>query len=142
MARRRKLFRFRIKSQTVYTIFFILLISAALITTVSFFQSGTILDSLDSFLTDKFGWGKILLPIVLAELSFLFTRIKLKFTKANVSLGLLLAYICILAITQSGNVGIQIWNNFATLVSPVGAFFILSGMFFIGLIVLFNTSID
>lgn len=142
MARRKKLFRFKIKSQTVYTIFAILLLSAAAIIAISFFQSGTALDKVNSFITGKFGWGEYLLPFVLISLSFLFIKIKSKFTKPNVSLGLLLSYICLLALTQSGLVGQQIWNNFIALVSPLGAFFILAGIFLIGLIVLFNTSID
>lgn len=142
MARRRKLFNFRIKTQSVYTIFAILLLSAAAISTVSFFQSGTALDRVNSFVSDKFGWGSILLPVVLVGLSFLFIKIKSKFTKPNVSLGLVLSYICLLSLTQSGLVGTQIWNNFSSLVSPLGAFVVLCGMFLIGLIVLFNTSID
>ncbi len=36
----------------------------------------------------------------------------------------------------------QIWENFSSLVSPIGSFIIIFGMFCIGLIVLFNTSID
>ncbi len=142
MARRRKLFRFKIKSQTVYTIFAILLISAAAVIAVSYFQSGTILDKANSFVTGKFGWGGVFLPLILAGLASLFIRIKSRFTKPNISLGLILSYICLLAITQSGMIGMQIWNNFAALVSSLGAFIILSGMFFIGLIVLFNTSLD
>lgn len=142
MARRRKLFKFKIKSQTVYTIFAILLISASLVVTVSYFQNGTPLDSLSLMLSEKFGGGGILLPVILIGLSFLFLRIKSKFTKPNVSLGLLLSYICLLAITQSGSIGVKIWLNFSALVSPIGAFILLSGMFLIGLIVLFNTSID
>lgn len=142
MARRRKLFRVKIKSQTVYTIFAILLISASAVITISYFQSGTALDKVNSFVSSKFGWGGIFLPIVILGLSFLFIRIKSKFTKPNITLGLLLSYICLLALTQSGMIGQQIWNNFASLVSSLGAFFILAGMLFIGLIVLFNTSID
>ncbi len=142
MARRKKLFRFRIKSQTVYTIFAILLISTSALTAISFFQSGSILTRINSIISEKLGWGAILLPIVLVGLSFLFIKIRSKFTKPNVSLGLLLSYICLLALTQSGFIGQQIWNNFMNLVSGVGAFILLSGMFLIGLIVLFNTSID
>lgn len=82
------------------------------------------------------------MPVVLIGLSFLFLRIKSKFTRPNVSLGLLLSYICLLAITQSGSIGTKIWLNFSSLVSPLGSFILLSGMFLIGLIVLFNTSID
>lgn len=142
MARRKKLFRFKLKSQTVYTIFSILFISAAAIIALSFFQSGSYLDRLNAIIVEKFGWGGFLLPIVLITTSFLFLRIRIKFAQANVSIGFLLSYICLLSLTQSGSFGIQIWNNFSSLISAVGAFIILLGMFCIGLIVLFNTSVD
>lgn len=142
MARRRKLFKFKLKSQTVYTIFSILFFATAAIIGLSFFQSGSKLDMVNAFVVEKFGWAGILLPIVLMTTSFLFLRLRIKLAQTNVSIGFLLSYICLLALTQSGLIGEQIWNNFASLVSGVGAFVILIGMFCIGLIVLFNTSLD
>jgi len=140
--RRKKLFRFKLKKNTVYTIFAILLVGSSALIALSFFQNGTALDLVKTIVLEKFGYGGLFLPIVLIAFSFLFLRIKASFTRPNVSFGLLLTYICILALSQSGYVGGQIWDNFASLVSPIGAFIILLGMFFIGLIVLFNTSID
>ncbi|MCL4339036.1 DNA translocase FtsK [Patescibacteria group bacterium] len=140
--RRRKFPKFKLKAQSVYTIFTILFIGAAGLTTISFFQSGTKLDIVRNLLIDKLGWGGMLLPVVLITFSFLFMKLKLSFTRPNVSLGVLLSYICLLALTRAGSVGTQIWENFAALVSGIGAFIILFGMLCIGLIVLFNTSID
>lgn len=140
--RRRKFLKFKLKSQSVYTIFAILLLSGAAVIAVSFFQKGTALDLVNTQVTEKFGWAAIFLPLVLASLSFLFIKIKLRFTRPNIPLGFLLSYICILALTQSGIIGERIWHNFATLVSSLGAFIILLGMFLIGMIVLFNTSLD
>ncbi|MBM3282755.1 DNA translocase FtsK [Candidatus Gottesmanbacteria bacterium] len=140
--RRRKFFRFKLKTQTVYNIFAIFIDGMAALIALSFFQTGTTLGILKAIVEEKFGWGAILLPLVMVVFSFLFLRIRASFTKPNVSFGLLLSYICLLALTQAGFVGDQIWNNFALLVSGVGAFIILLGMFFIGLIVLFNTSFD
>ncbi len=141
--RRKKLFRFRkLKKQSIYNIFAILLLGLASLIFLSLFQSGTNLDILRNFIFDKFGWGLYLLPIILISLSFLFLGLKFPFTRPNVSFGFLLSYICLLAITRGGVIGIQIWENFSSLVSPIGSFIILFGMFCIGLIVLFNTSID
>lgn len=100
------------------------------------------MDIVKAEVTNYFGWGSLLFPLVLISLSVLLLKIKTPFSKINISLGMTLTFICILAITQSGLVGQQIWNNFATLVSGIGAFIILMGMFFIGIIVLFNTSLD
>ncbi len=140
--RRKKFPKFKLKAQSVFTIFTILFIGAAALTTISFFQSGTKLGLVRNLLIDKLGWGGMLLPVVLVTFSFLFMKLKLSFTRPNVSLGVLLSYICLLALTRAGSVGTQIWENFAALVSGIGAFIILFGMLCIGLIVLFNTSID
>jgi S-DNA-T family DNA segregation ATPase FtsK/SpoIIIE len=140
--RRRGLFRFKLKKQTVYAIFAVGLLGISALIALSFFQSGTSLDIVRYLVVEKFGWGAVLLPIVISSLSLLFLRIKAPFARPNVPFGLLLSYICLLALTQSGYIGGQIWNNFSALVSGLGAFIILLGMFSIGLIVLFNTSID
>ncbi len=140
--RRKKLFRFKLKKDTVYTIFSIFLIGSGLLVALSFFQNGTYLDIVRIEASDKFGWGAYLLPIVLISLSTLFLRLKISLAKPNVPLGILLSFICILAITRAGLIGTQIWNNFSSLVSGLGAFVILFGMLCIGLMVLFNTSID
>jgi len=140
--RKRRIFKFKLKKQTVYAIFAVLLVGIAALITLSFFQKNSNLDIIRSLILEKFGWGAILLPVVLVSLSFLFLKIKTPFTKPNVPFGLLLSYICLLALTQSGYIGGQIWNNFSVLISGFGAFIILLGMFTIGLIVLFNASID
>lgn len=140
--RRRRSLHFKLKKGTVLTICAFLLIASAALSILSYFQSGTVLSFINIFITEKFGWAGLLLPIVLLSLSSLFLGIKTSLTKPNVPLGLLLTYITLLALTQSGFIGQKIWNNFATLVSGFGAFILLLGTFFIGLIVLFNTSFD
>lgn len=140
--RRRKLLGVKLKKQTIYNIFAVSLIGIACLIGISFFQSGTRLDTIRILVLENFGWGSFLLPIILITISFLFIRLKTPITSPNVTFGGLLSYICLLALTQSGIVGLQIWNNFSILISPFGTFIILLGMLSIGLIVLFNTSID
>ena len=140
---RKKIFRrYKIKDQTLYTVLSILLISLSILIWLSFLQQGSILDSLNKISLNLFGWGSLVLPIVLITFSLLFLKIKTPFSKANISFGMLLSFICLLALTQSGFIGEQIWGNFVSLISAVGAFVVLLGMFFIGIIVLFNTSLD
>ncbi len=140
---RKKIFRrFKIKDQTLYTVLSILLISLSVLIWLSFLQQGSILSSLNKYSLNFFGWGSLILPLVLITFSLLFLKIKTPFSKANISFGMLLSFICLLALTQSGFIGEQIWGNFVSLISAVGAFIVLVGMFFIGIIVLFNTSLD
>ncbi|MBI3955587.1 DNA translocase FtsK [Candidatus Gottesmanbacteria bacterium] len=140
---RKKIFkRFKIKDQTLYTILSIILISLSILIWLSFLQQGSVLFSLNSISLYLFGWGSLVLPLVLITFSLLFLKIKTPFSKANISFGMLLSFICLLALTQNGFIGEQIWGNFVSLISGVGAFIVLLGMFFIGIIVLFNTSLE
>lgn len=140
--KRISLFKFKLKKQTVYTIFAVLLIALSTIAALSFTNKSTVLALFNKIIRDQFGWGGILLPLILASFSLLFLQLRVKFAKPNVSFGLLLSYICFLAITRNGTIGAKIWNNFSALISDVGAFIVLLGMFIVGIIVLFNTSID
>lgn len=134
--------KLKIKKQTVYTIFSILLLCFSLLIWLSFVQEGTLMDFTREKVLYYFGWGGYLFPLVMISLSLLLLKIKTPFSKINISLGMTLTFICMLALSQSGFIGQQIWNNFETPLSGIGAFIILLGMFFIGIMVLFNTSLD
>lgn len=141
-ARRKRHKHFKLKKQTVFTIFTILLVAAAGITALSFFEKGTILGIVNRKVITLFGLGAYFVPIILISTALLFLGIRSKYTRPNVTLGLILSFICLLSITQNGTIGLQIWNNFSALLSDIGSFLVLTLMFLIGLIVLFNTSMD
>lgn len=140
--RRRSLFQLKLKSETVYTLFSILLFGLAGMLVISFTRQGTILEKVFLLGERKFGWGLYLLPLVLSFFGFFFTRFRVSLAKPNVAVGAILLWLAILGITQAGTVGSQIWLNTEIILKPVGALFILLGAFFIGLVVFFNTSID
>lgn len=141
MARRRKKL-FKLKQATIFTIFSLMLVAAAVLVSISFFQQGSALDTVKDKLSALFGWAIVFVPLILVSFSLLFLRLKLAIAKPNVPFGLLLSSLCFTALAQSGTVGEQIWGNFAVLLSGPGAFAVLSLMLFIGLIVLFNMSLE
>lgn len=144
MARRyrRKKYRLKPKKQTVYSILTLLIIGGSFLIILSFFNSGKLLDPVKNLTEYYFGWAKVFLPIVLITLSFILIKIKTTLTRPQVSLGTLLIYLCIISLTRSGLIGDYIWYTFANSMSDFGAFILISAMFMIGLIVLFNTSLD
>lgn len=93
---------------------------------------------LDNF----FGWGKIGLSLSLLLLAFSFSKIKIKLAKANVLVGFTLSWLTFLGLTKSGRIGREIWTNIESLITAPGAFLVFIGSLIIGLVVLFNTSID
>ena len=145
MARRyrRRKYRFlKPKSGTIFSILALLNFAAASLFLLSFFQQGTILNQLTIYLDDIFGPMKILLPAVMITYSLLLANLKVIRLRPNIPIGLTLIFLCLLALAQSGLIGTYIWFNFSESLSAIGAFVLLSMMLLIGLVVLFNTSIE
>ncbi|MCL4360665.1 DNA translocase FtsK [Patescibacteria group bacterium] len=132
----------RLKKQTVYTVGAIWLWIIAGVIALSFFGEGTVLSELRSQLTVHFGWVMYTLPIFLLSLSLLFFKIKSGIARPNVPLGLGLMIAASLGMTQSGSVGMGLWTLVADGLSAEVAVLVSLSVFIIGLIVLFNTSLD
>lgn len=109
---------------------------------LSFFQQGTILSYINSTIDRYLGGGKILLPLILFMTSLQLSKFKFFLARMNVLIGLTLIWLTLLGLFQSGDVGFTIWSNFSTVVGGVASFLILSLAFIIGLIVLFDASLE
>jgi S-DNA-T family DNA segregation ATPase FtsK/SpoIIIE len=140
--KRKKFFNLKLKAQTIYTSFFIIFVCLSALITISFFQSGTVLDFFKNITIEYFGWLAVILPLVLLSLSTFFIKIKSPFTNPNVPFGMLLSFLTLAALTRNGYIGDTIWYYVAFYISWIGAFILFSAIFFIGLMILFNTSIE
>lgn len=141
--RRRKIFAFKLRKQTVYTIATIVLFAAASFISISFFQpEPLVLGRIQSLTISYFGLLGFLIPFLLVSLGLVFLRFKAPFAKPNVTLGLFLIFLSLLGFSRSGLFGEKLWQNIEFLISPVGAVFLLLGSLIIGLSVLLNTSLD
>lgn len=155
MARRRTLIRipflkFKINKQTISNILGFFIIAASFVFFISYLKNffgrsedGRLLFYINQVLTGNFGGLAILLPFILLLLSgHLFNTKKLKFVKLNISGGLILVFVSLLGIFQSGDVGKLIFHSLSLDFSLMGAIVILGAIFFVGLILLLDTSID
>lgn len=155
MARRRSLirvpfFKIKINKRTIFNIFGFFLIAAAMIFLISFLnlfspsqENGRILSKINQLLTMKFGGLAIFIPFIffLSSAHFFNTK-KLKFINLNVTGGILLVFIALLGVFQTGEWGKLIYKNLSLDFSVLGAVVILSIIFLIGLILFLDTSID
>lgn len=141
-SRRRSLFRVKLKKETIYTLFSLILIFTAGLSLLSFSRSGTFLIRLNDVLAKNFGWGGLFFPIGMLLLGLLLSRLRMAVARPNVTLGFLLTLFSLMGITHAGIVGESIWFNLEILISGMGAFLILILGVFIGIVVLFNASID
>lgn len=156
MAKRRKKFLFtrkrryhkrnpysiKLKKQTIYTIAAIWLWIVAGAVTLSFFGEGTILTLLRDQLSTLVGWGMYAFPPILVSASFLLFKVKTDIGKPHVPLGLGLLFVTLLGLTRAGDLGALLWNTISVSLSSEGAALVLTGLFVVGIIVLFNTSLD
>jgi DNA segregation ATPase FtsK/SpoIIIE, S-DNA-T family len=153
MARRKKLFKFpfkfKIKNKTFVNIVGFLLVVAALLLIMSFFNflgeesGGTYLTKVHTMLTDRFSFLAIFVPFILLLLSthFFKTR-KTKFVKAHVTIGLILVYAALMGVFRAGSWGDLMYVNLSTDFSGGGAILILIVTFIIGLVLFLDTSVD
>lgn len=139
---RKSAFKLKLKKQTIYTISSLSLLGTGVVVVVSFTQQGEFLTTIYNVLVSYFGWGILLLPILLISTSILFSGLKLRIAKLNVPAGLTLFWLSLLGLTRAGLIGDQLWISIENLITGIGAFFMLVGVSIIGLVVLFNTSLS
>lgn len=140
--RRRKLFKFRLKKNTVYTIAAIILFAAAGLSVLALRNGQSLLQHLRVIIEAYIGWGVYLLPVLLTSFALLFLRLKFRFTKPNVSFGLFLTFAALLGLTKAGVLGELLFVNVASILSAPGAYLLFFLTAVAGLMILFNTSLD
>lgn len=140
--RRRKAFKLKLKKTTIYTFSSIALFAAAGLIILSFSRQGRLLTKLWFFLNHLFGWGTIFFPFLLIFAGLMLSRLQWRITQPNIFVGSLILLISFISLTKSGIVGFEIWQNLTALLTSAGAFLVLFGFIFIGLVITFETSLE
>jgi S-DNA-T family DNA segregation ATPase FtsK/SpoIIIE len=135
-------FRLKIKKETAFSISQIAFFLIAGLILLSFSRQGAVLLKFNDLLVTYFSWSSIFLPFIFLAFAFLMTKIKFPLGQPNVIVGGLLLFVSVMTLGRAGILGLSAWEGMAALVTKVGAAIILIGTSFVGLIVLFNTSID
>src|SRR3972149_8632158 len=154
MARRKSLirlpfFKFKINKGTIFNIFGFILIGTSLVLIISYAknlsnqENGRMLYSLNQILVSKFGGLSIFVPLILLLVAVhFFNTKKLKFIKPNITGGLIMIFIALVGVFQSGEFGLSIFENLKLDFSVIGAVIIMGVIFVIGLVLFLDTSID
>lgn len=135
-------FKFKLKSKTIYNIFGLGSIAAGVLIFLSFIASGPSMELVNDWIVQYFGWLSFFLPLVFILFGFLFFRSKLALSKPNVFAGFIILYFSAVIMFRSGYAGQMMFANIAEVVTPVGTFLVFLTGIFIGLIILFDTSVD
>lgn len=140
--RRKKLFKLKLKEETVYTFSSIGFFALAGLIIISFSRQGKFLSKLWLFLTSYFGWGILFFPFLLILAGLMLVRLKWRITRPNVLLGGVILLISLISLTKAGLVGLEIWQNLVVFLTKPGAALVLLGFFFVGLVITFETSLE
>ena len=139
---RRGKFKIKLKKKTIYTIFALGLIVAGLLLFLSFTGSGSTFVYVNTYIRQYFGPFSFFLGFVLILFGFLFFKAKFALSRPNVALGFLIVYVSALALFRSGYLGQLLFANISDVITPIGTLLVFLVGIFIGLVVLFDTSVD
>lgn len=147
MSKRRKRFtkrgfRLKLKKETTFSIVQVFFFALAGLVLVSFSRQGAILLKFNDLLMTYFSWSSVFLPFIFLSFAFLLSKTKFVLGQPNVIIGGLLFFVSVMVLGRAGVVGQTSWGGMSTLITGIGAGIVLIGGCLIGLIVLFNTSID
>lgn len=143
MARKRKRspLKLDLKPETIYSIVAVLLIMLGLLVIVSFTGQGVVLAKINEVLATYLGLSMLFLPFIFIASGLVMFRTKWAWSKPNVLLGSLLLMLGTLGSFKTGAIGEQTFANVANLVSSAGSYLIFMTILFIGVLVVFQTSI-
>ena len=151
MSRRRSIYKLpklRLKQKTITAVGTLVAFGLAILSLVTIATHSETLSFWRDFLTENLGWAKILSPIVFTLVGLTLTRARFKIAQLNVLLGFILVLISLVGITggvkpdKAGSIGLTLWLQLSSFVTPLGAGAILVLVFLVGLVVLFNTSLQ
>lgn len=143
MGRRKKrnLFKFKLKNDTIYTLFCICLFLASALLLFSYTRNGELLTSVNRYLVYFFGFFGFLVPFNMLLFAFLLTRIKSRFTKPTFFLGFLIITLSLTSLLKQGYIGQIIFANADELLGSILSNLIFSAGLFVGISIFFNLSL-
>jgi S-DNA-T family DNA segregation ATPase FtsK/SpoIIIE len=139
---RKQKFKLKLKKNTVYSIFAFLVILSGLLFILSFTRNGESFSMINDYLVGYFGAFALLFPLVLLLLGFFFLKLKIFLSRPNVVVGFLIFFLSLLSLTREGTFGMYFNALLADTITNPGAFLVYLVGIFVGLVVLFDTSVD
>jgi len=142
-------FKLKLKKKTIVTIAGLVLMLFSFLALLSvFFPQAILLAMTKKFFFGLFGWGTFFLALIGLLASLTILGFKSPVTQFNIVFGGLLMVFSLLGLTNilstenAGFLARSLWDGIEALLTGVGAGLILLVTFFVGLVVLFNTSLD
>lgn len=132
--------KLNIKTETLYSVVAVLLISLGVLVIISFTGQGAILATINYWLIQYFGLSTLFLPFVFISSGLVMFQTKWAWSRPHVLLGALLMMFGSMGLLQTGRIGDQTFANLSQLVSGIGAGVIFAGVLISGALILSQLS--
>lgn len=139
--------KLKLRQKTIITIGSIIALVLSALSGVSLVTSSSKLIFWRSFLESNLGWTAVFAPLVFLLIGLVLQRFKWQFAQTNVLVGILAIMVSLGGLTSpvmpenAGATGNLLWAELSAVLTPVGAVAALLGVFIVGWVVLFNTSL-
>lgn len=139
--------RLKLRQKTVVAVGSLVAVVLAALSVVSLLSNSSELTFWREFLEDNLGWTQIFAPVIFLQVGLLLHKFRWPFAQANVFVGLVTVVVAFggltaaLSASEGGKLGDLVWSELSTLLTGIGAFTALLGVFWVGIVVMFNTSL-
>ncbi|MEN8253158.1 MAG: hypothetical protein ABFQ62_02140, partial [Patescibacteria group bacterium] len=131
--RRKKPLKLKIKTETLYSVVAVILISLGILVVLSFSGQGVLLSVLNDILVKKFGFSLLFLPFVFISAGLVMFQTKWAFSRPHILLGSIILMFSVMGFFKQGEVGQETFSNLSKLITATGSMV----LFFSGLIIAF-----
>jgi S-DNA-T family DNA segregation ATPase FtsK/SpoIIIE len=139
--KKRQAIRLKMRTDTSYSVVAVLLILLGLLVVISFTGQGQLLVFINDFLSLKFGLSMFFLPFVFISAGLVMLRSKHAWSKPTILLGTILSMLGTMGLTKSGQIGFNVFHNFARLLTESGSYAFFLAVVLIGVLILSQSSL-
>ena len=139
--RKRKL-KIKLKKETIYSIFSLGCMLGGALLLLSYTQQGAALIAIYTASHRRFGPLAFLAGFGIILFGFLLLQLKMILSRPHVTIGFFVAFISLLGLVKTGSVGFTLYSVLAEILGTAGSDIVYVAGFIIGLVVLFDTSLD
>lgn len=140
--RRRAPFRMHLSTDTLYSMAALLMFLAGGVLILSFTRQTAPLQLIYGQLVRYTGWTALAVPFVFFSGGLMMTRLRWRIARPNVLVGGVLVLAALSGLTKSGNLGRELWESVAVLITGPGAGLVFAGVAGVGFILLTETPLD
>lgn len=140
--------KLKLRQKTIVAVGSLMAVILALLSLVSLFSVSSKLLFWRTFLEGSLGWTMVFAPVIFLIVALVLQKLKVSVAQPNVLVGLLIVMISLSSLTasivpeQAGGLGNLVWSEVQLLLTGMGAFMVLTVIFMVGLVVLFNASLS